>query len=241
MSRLIALVVAALGIAALPVGADTGGSAGASASSDLDGSSGSGDAAALARVRAIAASLAALEASGDAGVALEAELATALRSRCGADPSAVSWSCALATGRAVCEARPTSERARCAAAADVVLVNLRAANDWVDEATRVRLVRGATDYHRALLGELERRFAALAAELVLEERALTAELGARAGAGSAALLDRFCARRDYRPRPPRCQAAAATCVPPLSWQRCVAALVWSISRPPPSATSGADR
>lgn len=237
MSRRLALVVAALVAAALPAVAETGGGSGASSGADA----GSGDAAALARVRAIAASLAALETSGDAGVALEAELATALRSRCGADPSAASWPCALATGRAVCEARPANARASCAAAADVVLVNLRAASDWVDEATRVRLVRGATDYHRALLSELERRFAALAAELVLEERTLAAELGERAGASSAAVLDRFCARRDYRPRPPRCQAAAATCVPPLSWQRCVAALVWAISRPSPSVTSGADR
>lgn len=199
-----------------------------------------GDAAA-ARVRAVAQALAALAAASDGGRALEAELAVALRSRCGADSGASSWSCALAVGRALCDARPAAERDRCGAAADVMLVNLRAANDWVDEATRVRLVRGASDYHRALLGELERRFAVLAAELVLEERVLAAELGERGGVASAPVLDRFCARRDHRPRPPRCNLPAATCVPPLSWQRCIAALAWSVTRPPPSSSSGALR
>lgn len=221
MSRLVAVVVAALAVMAPLARA---------------GAEGGVDRAAPERVRAVAAALAALAASGDAGVALEAELASALRQRCGADSSAASWSCAATVGRAVCEARPGAERARCAAAADVVLVNLRAANDWVDEATRVRLVRGASDYHRALLGELELRFAALAAELVLEERTLAAELPEREGAGSAAVLDRFCARRDYRPRPPRCNVPTATCVPPLSWPRCVAALVWMITRPPPTSS-----
>jgi len=56
----------------------------------------------------------------------------------------------------------------CMAAADVILTNLRAANSWVDQNTRAQLVRSSTDYHAALLVELRKHYAALAAELVIE-------------------------------------------------------------------------
>lgn len=191
------------------------------------------------RVRSVAQTLEALGALGPDAAALELELAAAARQRCGASGRPPALACLLPLAAAACERRPVAARAACAAAADAMLVNLRSANDWVDEPTRVRLVRGAADYHRALLGELARRYAALAAELVLEEPALARELGAQVAADapastwslSPAVLDAFCARRDFRARPPRCSQPEPTCVPSLSWQRCVAALAWYVTQP----------
>lgn len=187
------------------------------------------------------AELAAPEAAGTAGTAgsardrLETELALAARKRCGGGANQVpKLPCLLEVGAKLCQDGQDGKPAglsktpeTCAAAVDVMLVNLRSAGEFVDEATRVRLVRSATDYHAALLAELRKRYAALAAELVIEDPDATATLPA-----SAASLDRFCARRDHRPKPPRCDQPSATCVPSLSWQRCVAALAWFVTSAP---------
>lgn len=165
---------------------------------------------------------------------LEVALATAARQRCGATGNQVpKLPCLLEVGAQLCRGGSYGGAETCAAAVDVMLVNLRSAGDLVDEATRVRLVRGAADYHAALLVELRKRYAALAAEWILEDP----EAGAVAPA-SAPSLDRFCARRDYRPKPPRCDQLSETCVPSLSWQRCVAALAWFVTSPPLPAGAG---
>jgi len=103
---------------------------------------------------------------------------------------------------------------------------------WVDEATRFRLVRGSTDYHAALAAELHRRYAALAAELVvgaepgpLDPRSADRG-GAPGGAGDAAAIDQLCAHRDRAIH--ACQPGDIACVPSLPWSRCVAALIWFV-------------
>ncbi|HEY0992432.1 MAG TPA: hypothetical protein VGD80_35510, partial [Kofleriaceae bacterium] len=131
-----------------------------------------------------------------------------------------SASCVIAAARAACAADP--DRSRCAAAADVIVTNLRAANAWVDEATRIRLVRGSTDYRVALAAELRRRYAALAVELVVGPEAV--------GSGDAGGIDRLCMQRDRALH--ACEAGDAACVPSLPWSRCVAALVWFIGGSP---------
>jgi hypothetical protein len=173
--------------------------------------------------------------AGTAGPArdrLETELALAARQRCGGGANQVpKLPCLIEVGAQLCQDARTAKLGTtpeiCAAAVDVMLVNLRSAGEFVDEATRVRLVRSATDYHAALLAELRKRYAALAAELVIEDPDAAATSPA-----SAASLDRFCARRDHRPKPPRCDQPSATCVPSLSWQRCVAALAWFVTSAP---------
>ena len=112
----------------------------------------------------------------------------------------------------------------CMAAADIILTNLRAANHWVDQNTRAQLVRSSTDYHAALLVELRKRYAALAAELVLE-----ANIGAES-LGSAESIDRLCATRDREVH--ACKPGDAVCVPSIPWTRCVAALVWFVGDNP---------
>jgi ElaB/YqjD/DUF883 family membrane-anchored ribosome-binding protein len=110
----------------------------------------------------------------------------------------------------------------CMAAADIILTNLRAANTWVDQTTRAQLVRSSTDYHVALLVELRKRYAALAAELVVEDSTGTAQL---AGA-----IDRLCATRDREVH--ACTPGDTACVPSIPWTRCVAALVWFVGDNP---------
>ncbi len=141
---------------------------------------------------------------------LEHDLYTAARTRCHAESAPPTPSCLADAASALCQGD-----AACEAAADVVATNTRAADDWVDEATRARLVRSSTDYRVALSGELHRRFAALAGELAL------------AGGVDAAAIDRLCRARDRTVH--ACQPGDDSCVPSLPWSRCVAALVWFVA------------
>jgi len=110
----------------------------------------------------------------------------------------------------------------CMAAADIIVTNLRTATRWVDQNTRAQLVRSSTDYHAALLVELRKRYAALAAELVIEESTSTARL--------AQSIDRLCATRDREVH--ACGPGDVACVPSIPWTRCVAALVWYVGDNP---------
>ena len=140
---------------------------------------------------------------------------------------------------AIVEARCHRDAA-CTAAADIIVTNLRAANSWVDQNTRAQLVRSSTDYHAALLGELRKRFAALAAELVIgaatsngvaESHASPAVPGgAAAPNGVAESINRLCATRDREVH--ACTPGDVACVPSIPWTRCVAALVWFVGDNP---------
>ena len=176
----------------------------------------------LPRVEHVTRALAAVRALGaDGRDKLDRELYAATRTQCHADTGSPIASCMIAAARAACAADP--DRSRCEAAADVVITNLRAATAWVDEPTRIRLVRGSTDYRVALAGELHRRFAALAAELVLGR-------AGGSGTGDAVAIDQLCAQRDRALH--ACQPGDAACVPSLPWSRCVAALVWFVGGSP---------
>ncbi|HTR54813.1 MAG TPA: hypothetical protein VMJ10_29190 [Kofleriaceae bacterium] len=154
----------------------------------------------------IARELAAVRELGPARrVDLERDVYEAARVRCHTDTSA---RCFADVADGVCHGDAT-----CAAAADVVAANTRAANDWVDEATRAQLVRGSADYRIALAAELNRRFGALASELALA-----------GGRADAAAIDELCRTRDRAVH--ACTGDDATCVPSLPWSRCVSALVW---------------
>jgi len=174
----------------------------------------------LPRSAHVARALAAVRALGAEGRAeLDRQLYTAARTRCHGDTAAPAASCLIDAARAACATDP--DRARCEAAADVIVANLRAATALVDDATRIRLVRGSADYRTALAAELRRRYAVLAAELVLS--------GA-GGGDDARAIDDVCARRDRALH--ACEPGDAACVPSLPWSRCVAALVWFLGGGP---------
>ena len=183
----------------------------------------------LPRAEHVTRALAAVRALGPAGRdKLDRELYATTRTQCHADTGSPAAGCLIAASRAACAADP--DRARCEAAADVIVANLRAVPALVDEPTRMRLVRGSADYHAALAAELHRRYAMLAAELVLSGASDddgTAGAGtAPAGAAAGAMIDALCRQRDRAIH--ACQPGDAACVPSLPWSRCVAALVWFV-------------
>lgn len=180
------------------------------------------------RAAYVARALAAVRSLGPAGCTeLDRALYEAARARCRADAGTPAASCLIAAARAACAG--AADRARCEAAADVSATNLRGQTALVDDATRFRLVRGSTDYRAALAAELHRRYAALAAELVLAGSAAGGD-GAAAVEDSARAIDELCAHRDRALH--ACQAGDAACVPSLPWSRCVAALVWFVGGGP---------
>jgi hypothetical protein len=162
-----------------------------------------------ARTSYIASALDALHSLGAQRTQLEADLYQACRHAGGCSD-------------AIVEARCHREAA-CTAAADIIVTNLRAANSWVDENTRAQLVRSSTDYHAALLIELRKRYAALAAELAI---------GAHGDApnGDAESINWLCATRDREVH--ACKPGDAACVSSIPWTRCVAALVWFVGDKP---------
>ena len=164
----------------------------------------------------VARALAAVHELGPAGRAkLDADLYAAARSRCHADAGMPAGACLIEAARALC-----AGDARCTAAADVVASNLRSIEDFVDDATRARLVRGSTDYHAALAAELHKRYGVLATELALAPPA----------GDDATAIDRLCRERDRKLH--ACAVGDAACVPSLPWSRCVAALVWYVGGTP---------
>lgn len=179
----------------------------------------------LARTAYVARALAAVRSLGPAGCAeLDRALYDAARARCRADAGTPAARCLVDAGRAACAG--AADRARCEAAADVIATNLRGQTALVDDATRFRLVRGSADYRTALAAELHRRYAVLAAELVL-----TGATGSPSAPGDdARAIDELCAHRDRALH--ACQAQDAACVPSLPWSRCVAALVWFVGGGP---------
>ena len=162
----------------------------------------------------LARALAAVHSLGPAGRDhLERDVYAAARTRCHAESSRPAPACLAAAATELCHGDAT-----CEAAADIVATNTRAADDWVDEATRARLVRSSADYRAALSTELMHRFAALAAELALS------------GGSDADAIDHLCRERDRKIH--ACDAGDASCVPSLPWSRCVAALVWFVGSSP---------
>jgi hypothetical protein len=162
------------------------------------------------RVATIARALTAVRDLGPAGRdQLERDLYQLARTRCHGDAAPPTPSCLAEIATPLCRGDAT-----CEAAADVAATNTRAAADWVDKATRARLVHDASDYRAALTAELHRRFSALAAELAL------------AGGRDPVAIDQLCRERDRKVR--ACPGDDPTCVPSLPWSRCVAALVWFV-------------
>lgn len=167
-----------------------------------------------ARVAHLRASMDALAKLGPERATLERELNEAVRTKCRVNATRPATSCMIEVGRATCASK--AERATCIAAADIMLTNQHAETDLLDDVTRMRLVRGSTDYHAAVLAEMWARQALLASELVL---APPAEPAAR--------LDAFCIGRDRTAH--ACEPGAKACVPSLAYQRCAAGLVWFLA------------
>jgi hypothetical protein len=174
----------------------------------LVGLAGAGPYAAEARVAGIGQALDALQTWPAARTReLADRLRAGARTECQAGYGAPPVSCVIDVATAVCAARAPDEQGSCRLVADVMVTNMLGEDELVDRARRVELMSAGDDFRGAMEAELTGRYAALAAELLLER-------GGAALTDPAPAIDAFCAARA------RTHA--------MAWQRCVAALVWYI-------------
>jgi hypothetical protein len=134
------------------------------------------------------------------------------RNKCQAPEMTLRVGCLLEAAGQNCKQLPADARERCRRASDVIATNLLAERVFVPDDVRYQLVTRQRDARSAIARELHRRRAALVAELAMSEffpgpRADTAAL--------AAGIDGFCT------------GVAGT--RDLSWQYCVAAIVWFVA------------
>jgi hypothetical protein len=135
------------------------------------------------------------------------------RNKCQAPEMTLRVGCLLEAAGQNCKQLPVDARERCRRASDVIATNLLAERVFVPDDVRYQIMSKQRDARIAIARELHRRYAALVAELAMSEgfpgpRADTAAL--------AAGIDRFCTD------------VAGTRA--LSWQYCVAAVVWFVAR-----------
>jgi len=134
------------------------------------------------------------------------------RNKCQAPEMTLRVGCLLEAAGQNCKQLPGDARERCRRASDVIATNLLAERVFVPDDVRYQLVTRQRDARSAIARELHRRRAALVAELAMSEFFP----GPRAGTAALATgIDGFCTdvagTRD------------------LSWQYCVAAIVWFVA------------
>lgn len=172
-----------------------------------------------ARVAYLAGVLEALEATDPAELAGTSNYIYGVeRNKCQAPVESLRVDCLLEAARRGCaqRARPAQARARCEQASDVIVTNRLSERVLIPEDVRYALMDQHRDYRAAIERELTRRHAQIAAELVTS----------RHFPGSAADRTALAAGIDGY-----CREVAGSRA--LSWQYCVAAVVWFIT------TSGA--
>ena len=134
------------------------------------------------------------------------------RNKCQAPEMTLRVGCLLEAAAQNCKQLAGDVRERCRRASDVIATNLLAERVFVPDDVRYQIMSRQRDARTAIARELDRRYAALVAQLAMSEffpgpRADTAAL--------AAGIDGFCSdvagTRD------------------LSWQYCVAAVVWFVA------------
>lgn len=135
------------------------------------------------------------------------------RNKCQAAEMTLRVGCLLEAAGQNCKSLAADARERCRRASDVIATNLLAERVFVPDDVRYQIMTRQRDARTAIARELHRRHAALVAELAMSEffpgpRADTAAL--------AAGIDGFCTD------------VAGT--RELSWQYCVAAIVWFVAR-----------
>ena len=134
------------------------------------------------------------------------------RNKCQAPEMTLRVGCLLEAAGQNCKQLPADARERCRRASDVIATNLLAERVFVPDDVRYQIMSKQRDARSAIARELHRRHAALVTELAMSEffpgpRADTAAL--------ATGIDGFCTD------------AAGT--RDLSWQYCVAAIVWFVA------------
>jgi hypothetical protein len=134
------------------------------------------------------------------------------RNKCQAPEMTLRVGCLLEAAGQNCKQLPGDARERCRRASDVIATNLLAERVFVPDDVRYQIMTRQHDARAAIARELHRRHAALVAELAMSEFFP----GPRADAAALATgIDGFCT------------GVAGT--RDLSWQYCVAAIVWFVA------------
>jgi hypothetical protein len=135
------------------------------------------------------------------------------RNKCQAPEMTLRVGCLLEAASQNCKQLPGDARERCRRASDVIATNLLAERVFVPNDVRYEIMSKQRDARAAIARELHRRYAALVAELAMSD----GFPGPRAGpAALATAIDGFCT-----------EVAGSR---DLSWQYCVAAIVWFVAR-----------
>ncbi|HEY0988255.1 MAG TPA: hypothetical protein VGD80_14420 [Kofleriaceae bacterium] len=134
------------------------------------------------------------------------------RNKCQAPEMTLRVGCVLEAAAQNCKQLAGDVRERCRRASDVIATNLLAERVFVPNDVRYQIMSKQRDARAAIARELHRRYAGLVAELAMSEFFP----GPRAGTAALATgIDGFCTdvagTRD------------------LSWQYCVAAVVWFVA------------
>jgi len=137
---------------------------------------------------------------------------TVERNKCQAPAMTLRVGCLVEAATQNCASLPAEARERCQRVSDVVATNLLSERVFVPNDVRFQLMNKQRDSRAAIVRELHRRYAALVAELAMSRFFP----GPRASSAALAVgIDGFCTE------------VAGT--RDLSWQYCVAAIVWFIA------------
>jgi hypothetical protein len=162
-----------------------------------------------ARVRYLAATLAAVRATPPAELRQTSEYARTLaRGACSASVERLKVECLMTAARRYCKQRG-EDADRCGRDFDVVISNVLADEQLIPPLKRYEIMRTNKDYRRALAAELRRLQGALAVDFRLRTG------DAADDAALAAHMDQFC--------------LATSDETNLAWQTCVSSLVWFIA------------
>ena len=166
-----------------------------------------------ARAAYVAAAIDAIRATDAATLANTRKyLQVMARNKCQAEDMTLRVGCMLEAAAQHCKAMPGAAGERCRLASDVIATNQLAERAFVPNDVRMEIMSKQRDARKGIARELQRRYAALVAELAMSRdfpgpRAESAALGVA--------IDRFCTdvagTRD------------------LSWQYCVSATAWFIA------------
>ena len=132
----------------------------------------------------------------------------ASRGPCASSFANLRLECLLRAARARCAREPAVRRVPCDLASDVIVTNRMSEGDFVSNRLRYELMKNNEDFTAALLRELASRYAVLTVEFTLSRHFVDP-------GDPAPGVARYCVEHaDARD---------------LSWQRCVAAIVWYIA------------
>ncbi|MCG8423751.1 MAG: hypothetical protein MJE77_38125 [Proteobacteria bacterium] len=142
-------------------------------------------------------------------------LYVAERNQCQAPLRSLKVECLLVAARRNCEQRRGEQRKHCHRISDVIVSNRLSERYFISRSTRYRIMQEHKDYRSGLLGELQRRYAALVTELRLSTHLAEGKLR---GPQLASAIDEYCLNVSGTRK--------------LSWQHCTAAVIWFIGTSP---------